>query len=304
MRLDAYLAQEYPKYSRSAWAKLIRRGDVRVNREIAVSVSLNVTESDEVTVKENAQKPEGLDLPIIYEDDNVIVINKPAGVLTHAKGALNEESTVADFIRSRTSLQDRVLQENNRFGIVHRLDRATSGVLIGAKNDETRKFLQKQFAERKAKKTYLAIVEQVPTVIARNERRTRPPHSDNFMIDLPIARSPKKPSTFRVDPKGKPAVTDYRVMRVLKNGTALVELKPLTGRTHQLRVHLAYIGAPIVGDPLYNFAGSEPAKRERMFLHAASLEITIPAKPENLRKTFVAELPNDFQAKIKEGSDE
>ncbi|MDR1969980.1 MAG: RluA family pseudouridine synthase [Candidatus Nomurabacteria bacterium] len=290
MRLDAYLAREYPEHSRSVWAKLIQRGDVKVNGEVATSVSSNIVETDKVTIKKDTKKQQELELPVIYEDDNLVVIDKPAGVLTHSKGAINEEPTVADFVKSRVPLQDLVLQENNRFGIVHRLDRATSGVLIGAKNDQTRRFLQKQFSDRRVKKTYLAIVEN-------------PPLKPAARIDLPIARDPKRPSRFRVDPKGKPAITDYQVLQVLNNGTALIELKPLTGRTHQLRVHLAYIGTPIVGDPIYNAARTE-LMGKRMFLHAANLEITIPGAPENLRKIFTSELPADFQAKIKKRTTE
>jgi len=278
------LAQEYPERSRSVWAKLIRRGEIKVNGKVAISASSTVNEADEVVVTEAAELSQDLDLPVIYEDDNVLVINKPVGVLTHSKGALNEEFTVADFVKSRISLQGTTLQEgNNRFGIVHRLDRGTSGVLICAKNDAARKFLQKQFSDRKAKKTYLAIVEKAPKEPAAR-------------IDLPIARDPKRPSQFRVDPKGKPAITDYQTLETFADGSALLELKPLTGRTHQLRVHLAYIGAPIIGDPVYSLQGRS-LQKERMFLHAAALEITIPGGE---RKTFTAELSVDFQTKIKE----
>lgn len=288
MRLDAYLAQEYPEHSRSTWAKLIRRGDVKINGRVTTSVSSTVTEIDRVIVKETTEELRALDLPVIYQDDNVIVINKPIGVLTHSKGVLNDEFTVADFIKSHSPLQATNLQENNRFGIVHRLDRATSGVIIGAKNDETRKSLQKQFADRKAKKTYLAIVQKMPKEPAAR-------------IDLPIARDPKQPSRFRIDPKGKPAITDYRTVQTFSDGAALLELKPLTGRTHQLRVHLAYIGSPIVGDPVYSLQGRslQNLQKGRMFLHAAELEITIPSGE---RKTFTAELPEDFRTEIKKRS--
>jgi len=412
MRLDAYLAKEFPHHSRSTWAKLIQRGDVLVNGKVTTSVSATVTDADVVTVKDTPEPQRDLDLPIIYEDENVIVINKPAGVLTHSKGALNDEPTVADFIRSRgqksgvipsnvegssnchpelvsepvlNSIQESSLSkenqvdsrvseplvlvldtrdendniesarddesDTNRFGIVHRLDRATSGVLIGAKNETARKFLQKQFADRKAKKTYLAVVEGTPSVIAStakqssaakkspgSPRRARDDSPDEFRIDLPIARNPKKPATFRVDPKGKPAVTDVRLIQILPNGNAVLELKPLTGRTHQLRVHLAYIGAPIVGDPIYNSSSSGPTRgssqdchpelvsepvlnsiqesslsREdqvdsrvkhendgtKMFLHAKSLEITLPG---GKRLTFEAPPPDYFQTMIKESS--
>ena len=243
MRLDSYLAEKYPEYSRSVWQKFIKKGYVKVNNEVVTVTKYDVTEPDMITY----ELPDLLtisklitDLPILYEDENVIVINKPAGILTHSKGALNEEYTVADFIRSRSPSNHLTNQQSNRFGIVHRLDRNTSGVLIGAKNEETLKFLQKQFSNRTVKKTYHAMVNKIP-------------RNSEFIIDLPIARNPKKPSTFRVDPKGKPAITKVRIgsIRVGTSRTVLI-LKPLTGRTHQLRVHLAYMGMPIIGDNIYN----------------------------------------------------
>jgi 23S rRNA pseudouridine1911/1915/1917 synthase len=277
MRLDSYLAEIHPEHSRSVWQKYIEAGYVKVNGKVATRTFL-AKDSDKIEIDIPKLTKQPLNLPIIYEDDNVIVIDKPVGVLTHSKGTLNEEFTVADFIKSSASLQERS-QENNRFGIVHRLDRATSGVIIGAKADTAQKYLQKQFAERKAKKTYLAIVEKVPKELAAR-------------IDLPIARNPKQPSQFRIDPKGKPAITDYRVIKTLPSGRALLELKPLTGRTHQLRVHLAHIGSPIVGDPIYGVtAGTVPAKG-RMMLHAYELEITIP---DGERKVFIAKPPEEFE---------
>ncbi|MCL2280768.1 RluA family pseudouridine synthase [Candidatus Saccharibacteria bacterium] len=283
MRLDAYLANTHPEFSRATWQKYIEAGYVSINGEKFVKTA-PVSEKSKISVRIPACDKKPINLLVLYQDDNVIVINKPIGVLTHSKGALNDEFTVADFIKSRSSLQGTTLQESNRFGIVHRLDRATSGVIIGAKNEDARKVLQKQFAERKAKKTYLAIVEKAPKEPAAR-------------IDLPIARDPKQPSCFRIDPKGKSAITDYRTVRIFPDGAALLELKPLTGRTHQLRVHLAYIGSPIVGDPIYNppFARNDPAKKGRMFLHAAELEITIPGGE---RKTFTADLSKDFEMEI------
>jgi 23S rRNA pseudouridine1911/1915/1917 synthase len=299
------------------WAKLIRRGDVAVNDEVITSVSRNIAETDRIAIASSTDERPSLNLPIIYENENVVVIDKPAGVLTHSKGALNEEFTVADFIKSRSSAAPSTTSAgsgvttpvamteprndgregmvrgssgaeavNNRFGIVHRLDRATSGVIIGAKTAAAQKFLQKQFADRKAKKTYLAIVDKAPKQPAAR-------------IDLPIARNPKHPSEFRVDAKGKPAATDYKTLETYADGSALLELKPLTGRTHQLRVHLAYIGAPIAGDPVYCKLGAYKGKAgRRMFLHAKELEITIPAEPENLRQTFSSDLPDDFKDEI------
>jgi 23S rRNA pseudouridine1911/1915/1917 synthase len=207
-----------------------------------------------------------IDLPVLYEDDNVLVVNKPEGVISHSRGRYWNEPSVASFVRQKTG------QKGDRSGIVHRLDRATSGVMICAKNAETLSFLQKQFSERKVKKTYMAIVKghmKLPEAV----------------IDMPIERNPKAPATFRVGANGKSSQTKYTVMQQ-RNGYDLVKLEPITGRTHQLRVHLTYQNHPIVGDALY---GGEPA--DRLFLHAFSLEITLPG---GARKVFEAPLPTAF----------
>jgi 23S rRNA pseudouridine1911/1915/1917 synthase len=242
-----------------------------VNKQVETNPAKNVDETDCIELNEPAKPDFSKEkLPIIYEDDNLVVIDKPVGVLTHAKGALNTEFTVAEFAKKYWPDSS-----SNRTGIVHRLDRATSGVMIVAKNEETLKFLQKQFSERKTKKTYEAIVSGRPKEGAAQ-------------IDLPIARNPKKPAEFRVDAKGKSAVTLYKVLATNDKGESLIELKPQTGRTHQLRVHMSYLGTPIKGDIVYGRAGG------RMFLHAKSLEITIPGSP-NQRKTFNAPTPPEFR---------
>lgn len=272
MRLDQYVAQFWPEYSRSVWQKHILAGYVQVNGAVITSTKYELDEDDEVTVHipEEPDYSES-ELPIIYEDEYVLVINKPAGVLTHAKGEITEEFTVADFVRRRMTEKD----TTNRPGIVHRLDRDTSGVIICAKDSETKGKLQKQFQDRKAHKTYLAIVRGTPK-------------KHTATLDLPIERNPKKPSTHRVGVNGRSAVTRYEV--VASNGTySVVRLHPETGRTHQLRVHMAYIGTPIVGDRLY---GTEKSPIDRLCLHAEQLEITIPV---SRRETFMAAPPADFQ---------
>ena len=271
MRLDAYMAEHWPEYSRSVWQKYIEMGVVEVNGVVKTSVREKLGEDDIVTVQLLPETSfENDSLPVIYEDEHVAVINKPSGILTHAKGALTEEFSVAEFMRPRMTEPD----ETNRPGIVHRLDRATSGIIIAAKDAETKRLLQKQFQDRKAHKTYLAVVKGVPKLAEAK-------------IDLPIGRNPKVPSSFRVDAKGKSAVTFYRVLA--SNETySVVELKPETGRTHQLRVHLAYLGCPIVGDTLY---GNGKSPVGRMCLHAAALEITIP---QSRRETFRAPAPKDL----------
>ena len=280
VRLDAYMAEYWPENSRSTWQKYIEAGRVKVNGQMIISVKFLVREDDEVSYDQPAALSfEGDTLPVIYEDDHVLVIDKPVGILTHAKGAVTEEFSVAEFVRPRMN----ELDETNRPGIVHRLDRATSGVIIVAKDSQAKHLLQKQFQDRKAHKTYLAITESTPKLLEAE-------------INLPIGRDPKQPSRFRVDAKGKPAVTYYKVIESFSNGQSLIELKPHTGRTHQLRVHLAYIGAPILGDPIYG--NGKPQKR--MYLHAKELEITIPGDNSGQRKIFSAPIPIEFTNLIEE----
>jgi 23S rRNA pseudouridine1911/1915/1917 synthase len=272
-RLDVYVVDQFPSISRASAAKLIDQEKVLVNAEPS-KPGHKLRASDEVTIDyttEDQGKVPDIDLPILYEDDDCIVINKPVGVLTHSKGAFNPEATVASFVRSHIDGMS-----GERAGIVHRLDRATSGVIICAKSPKALSQLQKQFAQRKAKKSYVAIV----------TGRMDPSHA---IIDMPIERNPKAPATFRVGPNGKSAMTEYEVTKT-SDHYSLLELKPQTGRTHQLRVHLSHQGHPIVGDTFY---GGQPA--ERLFLHAHSLEITLPNRE---RRTFTAPVPVEFGEKM------
>jgi 23S rRNA pseudouridine1911/1915/1917 synthase len=272
-RLDATLAERFPESSRSTWQKHVKAGRVTVNGTVQESPKFDVTDADAISVElPDATNYSEHELPILYIDDNVIVINKPIGVLTHAKGVLNDEFTVGEFFRKYSTYG----ADTNRPGIVHRLDRDTSGVMIGARNPETATMLQKQFADRKTKKTYIAITEGI-----LNEREAR--------IELPIGRNPAMPSTFRVDAKGKVATTNYTVLAVNEANQSLVELRPQTGRTHQLRVHMQYMNTPILGDRVYGKAA------DRLYLHAEKLEVTIPGGD---RKVFEAPLPPEFLQKF------
>lgn len=265
MRLDQYAVSQYPSLSRSYITKLIEASKILVNNQPS-KPGYRLKVDDEVQMNfelEELQTIEDIELPIIHEDENIIVINKPAGVISHSRGRYWYEPSVASFIRQKTG------QDDDRAGIVHRLDRATSGVMICAKNQATLSFLQKQFSLRKVKKSYVAVVSG---------------HLKQQMaiIDMPIERNPKKPQVFRVGANGKEAQTEFTVVTSYDKHDK-VELKPLTGRTHQLRVHLKHIGHPIVGDELY---GIEAA--ERLLLHAKSLEITLP---RGKRETFIAPEP-------------
>ena len=270
VRLDIYLSTKFDTtISRSLWQKYIKAGYVSVNNKVATTPKFEVDETDEIALNLPEKEQADVDLPILYENDDVIVVNKPSGLLTHAKGGLSDESTVAEIIRPKTSFAT----DTDRPGIVHRLDRDTSGLLIIAKNPESAAHLQRQFAERTAKKTYIAITDGKPKLNAAK-------------IDLPIGRNPSAPSTFRIDPNGKPAQTTYHVLAE-NDAQSLVELKPTTGRTHQLRVHLAHLNAPILGDRVYGKSSDC-----RMMLHAQKLEITLPSGE---RKVFEVAVPDEFK---------
>jgi 23S rRNA pseudouridine1911/1915/1917 synthase len=239
VRADIFIAQKYPKFTRSSLERLFDDKHVSI---------------DGKPIKPSHKLREGEKLKV------------------NAKGAINDEATVATFIAPK--IKDKKLV-GNRAGIVHRLDRGTSGLIITAKNSEAVTKLQKQFSQRKTKKTYLAIVEGMPS-------------ETKAIIDAPIERNPKKPQTFRVSLNGKTAQTEYQVLKTFEVAGqvySLLELKPTTGRTHQLRVHLKYIGHPIVGDRAYG----KPA--EHLYLHAAELELTLP---NSERRVFRSKTPKYF----------
>ncbi len=273
LRLDQLITIQYPELSRSQSKKFLDAGLVKLNGEIMSKASLRVDVTSTITVDiPKIDISDSIDMNIIYEDDDCIVIDKPEGLLSHSKGEYNDEASVASWLCNRLDINYAM---NNRYGIVHRLDRLTSGLMICAKDLKAQKFLQKQFADRKVKKTYFAIVEG---------------HLKNqeAIIDMPISRNPKKPQSFHVDINGKNALTKYKVIRETSK-YSLVELKPTTGRTHQLRVHLAHIGHPIVGDFMY--ITSNHKITTRLFLHAEELEITTPNRE---RQIFKSKLPEEF----------
>lgn len=257
VRLDILMKEVYKSYNRSTLQKFIESGFVTADGELVLKPNAKFPRG----VKFDLRVPEvvkNTDLvpEVVYEDENVLVVNKPAGLLSEFKGEYCPEATLA------------------KYGlIVHRLDRDTSGVIILAKNEETQSFLRRQFQDRKAHKTYYAIISGRPKL-------------DEARIDLPMMRDLKRPTTFRVDPNGKAAETFYKVLKT-DGEHSLLELRPTTGRTHQLRVHMKYLGHPILGDPVY---GEE--KADRLYLHAGALEITLPG---GVRKVFEVPMPESFK---------
>lgn len=288
-RLDMRLIAMYPDLTRSVSARLIEQGKVTVNGKVIEKAGYKMKPGDEVVAEYNYELMTAIpsiEIPVLYEDDDCVVVEKPVGILSHSKGAFNPEATVASWLAEHLVKKGKtpnwILEQdvekgspnNPRAGIVHRLDRATSGVMICAKTPAALVHLQKQFSQRKTKKKYMAIV----------SGHLNPQHA---IIDMPVGRNPKKPKTFTVIADGKSAVTEYKVMRS-DDKNDLVELKPVTGRTHQLRVHLHNQGHPIIGDTFYD---GKPA--DRLFLHALSLEVTVPSGE---RKVFETKLPPEFEA--------
>ena len=258
-RLDHLLVEQHPEYNRASLQTFIKSGYVAVDGKIVTKPNTKIERSAKIdlTVPESAPIPPRP--PVIYEDDNVLVIDKPAGLRRMAQGEYCPEPP------------------RESYGLlVHRLDRDTSGVVILTKNPETQKMLRRQFQDRKTHKTYYAIVEGQPKL-------------PEALIDLPIARNLKRPTTFQVDQNGKASQTHYKVIEQ-NDKYSLIELKPTTGRTHQLRVHLKYLGTPILGDVVYGSGRKAP----RLFLHAKELEISIPGPEGNIRKVFTSELPDEF----------
>lgn len=207
-------------------------------------------------------------MKILFEDQDVLVVDKPAGISVHA-GPGNLEQTVADIVKGK--VED---DGTGRCGIVHRLDKDTSGVLIIAKTTKAREFLQQQFKDRKVNKTYLALVAGAPS-------------DAEATIELPLGRNPKNPLKRAVRGSGKAATSSYIVSKRY-SGRTLLEVHPTTGRTHQIRVHLAYIGCPVVGDRLY---GKADPVLNRHFLHAHKLKLKLP---NGKTKEFTSQLPTEL----------
>lgn len=222
-------------------------------------------------------------IPIIFEDEHVVVVDKPAGVAMYP-GDGAETGTLAHWFSEHYPSAGLIGGDPRRPGIVHRLDKDTSGVVILAKTDKAFAALSKQFTNRTAYKEYIALVFGVP-----GENKGR--------ITRPIARSKRNPMRRTIDEQtGRPAITHWKKLQSFGNKFALLAVHPLTGRMHQIRVHMHFLGFPIVGDQLYTFKRQQqPQGAQRHLLHAEKLTIEIPEKG---KKTFVAPMPSDFQQVI------
>ena len=275
IRLDKYLVKILERISRSEIQKLIKNRQITVNKK-PTEASYNLRKDDflEITFPPPKRiQPEKIPLRIIYEDNEILVINKDAGVVIYPTSEA-QKGTLANAIAAHTN---KILPgEKTRPGIVHRLDRGTSGVLVVAKTESALKFLQEQFKKRRVSKKYLCLV----------SGKLLP---ENREINLKIERDPFILKKWRVGGEGKEAETIYGVKQYFGDKYSLLEVEPKTGRTHQIRVHFSAIGHPIVGDKLY---GGKPLL-PRPFLHAAFLGFIHPKTLKYIE--FNAPLPSDLE---------
>lgn len=227
-------------------------------------------------------RPEPIELTVLYEDAHLAVVDKPASMIVHP-GDFDERGTLVAAALTRWPEIAAMPVEPKRVGIVHRLDKDTSGLIIVALTDIARRELMLQFQERTVEKRYLALLERQPSVASGR-------------IEAPLGRDPKQRKRMAVVAHGKPAISDYQVLEEnLAGGRALVEVRPLSGRTHQIRVHMARIGCPIVGDQVYGLR-KQRLSLARQFLHAAGLKFTHPDSGTEL--SFESSLPPDLQTTL------
>jgi 23S rRNA pseudouridine1911/1915/1917 synthase len=290
-RLDRFLTQCMPDWSRSQVQRLVHLGRVEIGGRPARKAGERVQSGDRITVRVERQElravAEAMPLDIVYEDSDLIIVNKPAGMIVHI-GAGVKSGTLVNALLYHLGGAGRLSLTGgeSRPGIVHRLDRMTSGLVIVAKNDFTHRALAGQFKSRQVKKTYLLLV----------HGRAR---SESGEIARPVGRDPRRRVRMKAGGlRPREAVTGYRVLRRWPHFT-LVEARPRTGRTHQLRVHFASIGHPIVGDTLYGaparvkIQSAAEATLGRNFLHAAAIEFIHPKTGKAV--SFQAPLPAELE---------
>ena len=279
-RLDKVVSNLEQEISRETIQRMIKTGKILVNGK-QEKASFKTTVGDVITLEEEIPeevelKPQEMPLDIIYEDDDMLVINKEKGIVVHP-GNGNPDGTLANAVMAKCKGSLSGIGGKIRPGIVHRIDKDTSGLIIVAKNDTAHINLSKQIQDRKVKKTYIALVRGV---IKENEAT----------INMPIGRSSKDRKKMAVTKDGKEAITHFKVLKRY-NGFTLLEVKIETGRTHQIRVHLSEIGYPIVGDEVYS-NGKNPFGVKGQMLHAEKLELKHPRTGKDL--TFEAPVPKYF----------
>jgi 23S rRNA pseudouridine1911/1915/1917 synthase len=283
-RLDKFIPAHVQDLSRAVVQRLIKTGEVTVNGQPS-RPSYRVQAGDEVVVRVPVETPEPVvpeDIPldIIYEDDVLLAVNKPAGMVVHPALGHPSGTLVNAVLAHCPQIAD--VGGLERAGIVHRLDKDTSGLILIAKDEATRAALQRQFKRRRVAKTYLALV----------EGHVQPREG---IIEAPVGRDKRQRKRMAVVRRGREARTTYRAVEYFADHT-LLEVRPYTGRTHQVRVHLAWLGYPIVGDRVYG-RRRQRLLRDRHFLHAAQLRFTHPNADEEV--DFKAPLPPELSAVLR-----
>ncbi len=278
IRLDKFLA-ENTEYSRSLILKMLKDGYVLVNGSVEKpSYKVNIDDEIEIKdgfIKDTKVEAKKMDLDIVYEDDDIMVINKPSGVVVHPGNGNYDNTLVNGLMYYADNLSDGY--EEYRPGIVHRIDKDTSGLIIIAKNNKAQEILGEYFKEHSIKREYIALIHGILD-------------SDSVLIDAPIGRDESSRKMMKVTSKNsKSAITHVKVLKRYKNFT-LVKCRLETGRTHQIRVHMKYINHPIFNDPIYS---KDKATEFGQYLHSYSMEFNHPIT--NKKMYFECPLPKEFQ---------
>ena len=282
-RIDAYLSEQIPELTRSAIQQLIQNGQIKIN-DCVPKKNYRIVGSETITVEQEEPReveiiPENIPIDIVYEDQDIIVVNKERGMVVHPAVG-NWSGTLVNALMYHCGERLSGINGEIRPGIVHRIDKDTSGLLVVAKNDIAHQSLAAQIAAHTARREYKAIV------IGR-------PREESGTIDKPIARDKKDRKRMAIDPTGRNAITHYTLLESFR-GYSYMAFQLETGRTHQIRIHMASIGHPIIGDPLYGHAKDRFHNIEGQCLHAYRLTLRHPTTNEIM--SFEAPLPKYFQS--------
>lgn len=281
-RLDHFLVESFPEFSRSRLQSLIKEGFVTIDGVSAKKAGQKLQERAIVEVRVPAPVPSGLvgeniPLNIVFENDDLLVVNKPAGMVVHPAAGHSTGTLVHAVLGYDPEIEG--IGGEERPGVVHRLDKETSGLILLAKNDRAHHWLQDQFRLRKVEKTYIALVDGAPP-------------TPSGRVEAPIGRDPSHRKKMAIMPpgKGREAVSEYVTLESFEKHT-LLEFHPLTGRTHQIRLHCMFLGCPIVGDKIYGHR-KQSITMNRHYLHAKRLKIVLPG--EEQARLFEAPLPEEL----------
>ncbi|PKO16879.1 MAG: RluA family pseudouridine synthase [Chloroflexi bacterium HGW-Chloroflexi-10] len=283
IRLDKFLVLQFPDFSRSRLQTFIKDGLVKIKEEVAAKGGMVLQKGDVITIEipatvETNLIPEMIPLSIIFENEDMMIVNKPAGMVVHPAAGHDSGTLVHAALAHSPEMEG--IGGERRPGIVHRLDKDTSGLILLAKNDRTHRFLTEQFRKRTIHKTYLAIIDGFPP-------------TPTGRIEAPIGRDPSHRKKMSIVPlqRGRQSMTEYKVVERFHKH-ALIEAYPHTGRTHQIRLHLAFLECPILGDTLYGHR-KHSLEAPRQMLHAYRIELFLPGETET--RIFEAPIPEDMQ---------